>query len=79
LKAGNSFAKAGKKLDVEKEHYKGKKSLFHSLRILMFGIQIAKAGRITNYGEANDLWKEIKQVPVSLLLLFVVCFISNQC
>eukprot|EP01119_Soliformovum_irregulare_P009935 TRINITY_DN2395_c0_g1_i2.p1 TRINITY_DN2395_c0_g1~~TRINITY_DN2395_c0_g1_i2.p1 ORF type:complete len:116 (+),score=29.97 TRINITY_DN2395_c0_g1_i2:429-776(+) len=60
---GNSYAKAGKKLNVEKEYYKGKKSLFHSLRILIFGIQIAQTGRIEDYSAANELWKEIKNVP----------------
>lgn len=53
---------------------RGKKSLFHSLRILMFGIQIAQFGKIVNYEEvcsdlmklirkANELWKEIDSDP----------------
>lgn len=37
----------------------GAKSLFHSLRILKFGIQILKNGKITNFSEANNLWAKI--------------------
>lgn len=59
--SSNSFVKAKKKLTVEKDFnpYIGRKSLFHSLRILMFGIQIAKYGKIIDYSEANYLWDEI--------------------
>ena len=44
--ASNSWAKAHKKMTVEKDLdiYKGKKSLFHSLRILMFGNQLCEFG-----------------------------------
>lgn len=57
----NSFVKCKKKLTIEKDYspYIGKKSLFHSLRILMEGIQIAKYGRIVDYTIANYLWEEI--------------------
>jgi len=57
--ASNSFVKCKKKLIVEHDYYIGKKSLWHSLRILMFGIQIAKHGKIVDYSEANSLWSEI--------------------
>lgn len=59
--SSNSFVKAKKKLTIEKDFspYIGRKSLFHSLRILMFGIQIAKFGKIIDYSEANYLWDEI--------------------
>lgn len=65
----NSFVKCKKKLAIG-EDYIGKKSMFHSLRILMFGIQIAKYGKITDYKEANYLlpiiidmenWEDIKE------------------
>lgn len=65
--SSNSYVKCKKKLK-DGEDYIGKKSMFHSLRILMFGIQIAKFGRITDYSEANyllpiimemDTWDEI--------------------
>lgn len=58
-KASNSWVKCKKKLEIEREPYIGLKSLFHSLRILMFGIQIAKTGKIYDYSEANYIWKEI--------------------
>lgn len=56
--ASNSYVKCKKKIR-DGEVYIGKKSLFHSLRILMFGIQIAKHGKIVNYGEANEYHKTI--------------------
>lgn len=59
-KSKHSFVKAKKKIEVEKDFFVGWKSLFHSLRILMFGIQIARDGKISNFGEANGLWTEIR-------------------
>lgn len=44
----NSFVKCKKKLEIG-EDYIGKKSLFHSLRIADYGIQIAKFGKIIDY------------------------------
>lgn len=59
--ASNSWAKAHKKMTVEKDldMYRGAKSLFHSLRILMFGIQVCEKGCIYNFHEARTLWYEI--------------------
>lgn len=59
--ASNSWVKCKKKLTVESDFnpYIAKKSLWHSLRILMFGIQIMNTGKIYNYGEANELYNEI--------------------
>jgi predicted nucleotidyltransferase len=56
--SSNSFVKCKKKL-AEGEVYIGKKSLFHSLRILLKGIDIAENGKITNYGVANHFLSEI--------------------
>lgn len=64
--ASNSWVKAKKKIEVENDFYIGYKSLFHSLRIPKFGIQIAKTGRIHDYGEANSLWKEIEAVRYNI-------------
>ncbi|AKQ08469.1 nucleotidyltransferase [Bacillus phage PBC2] len=50
--SSNSFVKCKKKLAIG-EDYIGRKSMFHSIRILMFGIQIAKYGKIVDYGCAN--------------------------
>ena len=58
-KSSHSFVKAKKKIEVEKDFYIGWKSLFHSLRILVFGIQMASDGRITDYGAANQHWHDI--------------------
>jgi hypothetical protein len=59
--SGNSFVKCKKKL-AQGDYYIGKKSLFHSLRILGFGIQIALAGRISNYSYYNKYLEEIMSV-----------------
>ena len=59
--SSNSFIKCKKKLR-DGQDYIGKKSMFHSLRILMFGIQIAKYGEIVDYGEANYLLKPIMEM-----------------
>ena len=58
-KASNSWIKAKKKIDLHQEYRVGMKSLFHSLRILNFGIQIAHAGTIVRYDTANRYWNKI--------------------
>ena len=62
-KASHSFVKAKKKIEVEKDYYVGWKSLFHSLRILTFGQQMAESGSITDYAAANHYWFEILNNP----------------
>ena len=60
-KSSNSWVKAKKKLIVEKDYdlNVGRKSLFHSIRIIDYGIQIATHGTIVNYGSCNALFEEI--------------------
>lgn len=57
----NAWAKCHKKLTVEKDYdfYRGLKSLFHCLRLLDFGIQIATYGKIVNYASANHYWEDL--------------------
>ncbi len=57
--------KCKKKLTVEKDYnpYIGKKSLWHSFRILMFGIQMLETGKIYDYSCANFLYDEIVNNP----------------
>ena len=59
--ASNSFVKCKKKLIVEKDFAPrvGKKSLWHSLRIIDFGTQILKYGKIKDYTSTNYLYDEI--------------------
>ena len=59
-KASNSFVKCKKKLTIEKDYdpYIGKKSLFHSLRILKFGIFLLDNGYL-KYNIANGYYKDI--------------------
>lgn len=60
-KSSNSWVKSKKKFIVEEDFnpYIGKKSAFHSLRILNFGTQIAKYQRILNYSSANNYFDDI--------------------
>ena len=57
--SSNSWVKANKKIQFNEYHI-GVKSLFHSIRILMFATQIVKDGKITDFGCANWIWDEIK-------------------
>lgn len=59
--ASNSFVKCKKKLEIKKDFNPrvGKKSLWHSLRIIDFGIQILSCGKIDDYGNLNYLYNEI--------------------
>jgi hypothetical protein len=60
----NSWVKCKKKLTVEEnQEYIGKKSLFHSFRILDFGIQIARHGRIIDFMSSSELFAEIVNGP----------------
>lgn len=66
-KVSKDWVKAKKKFtspyDVENELYRGKKALFHSFRILSYGIQIAKFGKIIHYDEMNSYYDEIMTNP----------------
>ena len=57
--SSNSWVKSKKKLEHD-DYYIGVKSLFHSLRIPMFGTQIATSGMITDFSCANFIWNKIK-------------------
>lgn len=59
--ASNSWVKAKKKMTIDKDYDLkcGVKSLFHSIRILDFGYQIACYGCIKNFSSCNDIWKNI--------------------
>lgn len=59
--ASNSYVKCKKKLK-DGDIMIGLKSLFHSLRILLFGIQIAIAGRIVDYSMANSYFDSILEI-----------------
>lgn len=59
--AENAYAKCHKKLTVADSYdlYRGQKSLYHSIRILDFGKQIAEHGKIIDFTSANHFWTEI--------------------
>ena len=52
--SSNSWVKCKKKLE-QGDYYIGVKSLFHSLRIPMFGIQISRDGYISDFSCANRI------------------------
>ena len=70
---GNSWSKARKKLEIpEESDYIGIKSLFHSIRILSYGIDLARDGKIdfknvlidAKSGEkisCSELWEAIQE------------------
>ena len=57
----NAYDKCRKKLTIEKDFapYTAKKSLWHTIRILLFAIQICKYGKIVDYTEANKYYNQI--------------------
>jgi predicted nucleotidyltransferase len=55
----NSWVKCKKKLE-QGDYYIGIKSLFHSLRIAMFGIQLAEHGKIIDWTCANYIWDKLQ-------------------
>lgn len=59
--ASNSFVKCKKKLTIEEDYNEriAKKSLWHSIRLLMFGIQLMNTNKIYNYEQANQYYNEI--------------------
>lgn len=57
--SSNSWVKARKKLELENEDYIGQKSLYHSLRIPMYAIQVLEHGDIIDWECANDYWYDI--------------------
>lgn len=61
-KSGNSYVKCKKKITVEKtvqDQYIGYKSLFHSLRLSTFGVQIASHGYVADFKAANGFYNEL--------------------
>lgn len=67
-KVSKDWVKAKKKFvspyeHAEDEMYRGKKSLYHSFRILSYGIQIAKFGKIVAYDEMNSVYNKIMSNP----------------
>jgi hypothetical protein len=57
----NAYDKCRKKLIIEKDFnpYIAKKSLWHCIRILMFGIQCARYGKIIDFTVANKYYNDI--------------------
>lgn len=63
-KSSNSWVKAKKKLTVQKDYdlNLGRKSLFHAIRIIDYGIQIALVGRIMSYENCNEIYRQIMEI-----------------
>ena len=58
--SSNSWVKCKKKL-AQGDYYIGLKSIFHSIRIPMFGTQIAKFGKIVDFSCANKIWEDMNK------------------
>lgn len=58
--SSNSWVKCKKKL-AQNDYEIGIKSMFHSLRIIMFGIQLAQSGRIVDFSQANWIWNKLRK------------------
>jgi hypothetical protein len=61
-KSDVSYVKAKKKLIIEHDIYIAKKSLFHSLRMLKYGTELAKTNKITDWN-MRELYDEIMSLP----------------
>lgn len=59
--SSNSWVKCKKKLNVTDDYYTGIKSLFHSIRIPMFGSQIMQHEKIIDFSCANFIWNKLKK------------------
>lgn len=57
--SGGNFDDAYNEGQEDGEDYIGRKSMFHSIRIIMKGIQIAEYGKIVDYGCANHYLKSV--------------------
>ncbi len=66
-KSSNSWVKAKKKLKDE-DDYIAQKSLFHSMRMILFGKQIAEHRKIIDFKESNYLWYEIQKLDYSWIV-----------
>jgi hypothetical protein len=53
-----NWVKCKKKL-AQGDYYIGTKSLFHSMRVVNFGIQLATIGKIIDFSCSNWIWEEI--------------------
>ena len=64
--SSNSYVKGKKKLIISGDYdpHLAIKSIFHSLRILDFGIQIGSTGSIINYGSMNWLLEDLKKMSL---------------
>lgn len=62
--ASNSFVKCKKKLYVPEDYdpYIGRKSLWHSLRLFSFGIQLMEANCIYDYTVANKWYDDVVNI-----------------
>jgi predicted nucleotidyltransferase len=64
-KCSNSWVKAKKKLQIDSPDYDlniGRKSLFHSIRMFMFGLDIAHEDRVSCFWCANHFYHQIMEI-----------------
>lgn len=57
----SDYEKAKKRFDEEGQA--SRKKLFHSIRVPLFALQIARTGKIEDFGAANEIFEEIMSHP----------------
>lgn len=79
-KSANSWVKAKKKMTVPKDYNlkAAKNSLFHSLRIIDFGIQLCEYKRILNYGSSNHYYEQLQSIDTWEEMHYTFKGVHNQ-
>jgi hypothetical protein len=77
--AGRTLARARRKIKEGTDMRKARKELFHAFRYLIFGCQIADAGKISDFAAANSWWKEIRFMSEMVSFFVKKKFVSFCC
>lgn len=59
-----SWSIAKSRINNEDDSYRAKKSAFHSLRMLDYGIQILEFNKIVDFGSMNHIYEKIKSPKI---------------
>lgn len=72
-KMEDCFIKSKRKFNSNNELI-GKKSLFHSIRIGLFGLQILEHSKIIDYAQSNKIWESIYSIQSSAWMAYEFTF-----
>ena len=78
--SSNSFQKCKKKLIIQGDYdkYNAIKSIFHSIRILDLGIQIASENRIYDYSKMNWLFNDLMKISSTMEGVELWNYVDNK-